>query len=93
MKTGRSKSVAWKSGSFNRLPVVPGKLSYKDANDRNKFHEGNISIFSDIIPKAIRWKEFNSYVNFVKVRLETRGKLETVLKLYWNSSSDAVIER
>ena len=47
----------------NKLPVVPGKSSYKDATDRN------ISIFSDIIPKGIRWKAFNSYVKFGKTKL------------------------
>ena len=39
---------------FNRLPVYPGKSSYKDAADRKKFDERNISIFSDNIPKGIR---------------------------------------
>ena len=53
---------------FNRLPVVPGKSSYKDTADRRKFQERNISIFSDSIPKGIRCKEFNSYVKFAKAR-------------------------
>ena len=53
---------------FNRLPIVPGKSSYKVAADGKKFHERNISIFSDSIPKGIRWKEFNSYVKFGKAR-------------------------
>ena len=39
---------------FNRMPVVPGKSSYKDAADRKKSHEKNISIFSDSVPKRIK---------------------------------------
>ena len=54
---------------FNRLSLVPGKLFYMDAVDRNKYHERNISIFSDSIPKGVRWKELNSSVKFGKVRL------------------------
>ena len=39
---------------FNRLPVVSGKSSYKEATDRNKSHERDISISCDSIPKSIR---------------------------------------
>ena len=39
---------------FNRLPVVSGKSSYKEATDRNKSHYRDISISSDSIPKSIR---------------------------------------
>ena len=39
---------------FSKLLVVPGKSSYKDATNRIKFHERNISIFIDSIPKGIR---------------------------------------
>ena len=52
---------------YYRLPVVPGKSSNKDATDRDKFYERDLSIFSDSIPK-----EFNSCVS--------RGKLETVIE-------------
>ena len=38
---------------FSKLLVVPGKSSYKDATNRIKFHERNISIFIDSIPKGI----------------------------------------
>ena len=53
---------------FNRLPVVPGKSSFKGTADRKKFHERNISTFSNSIPKGIRWKEFDSYVKFGKAK-------------------------
>ena len=37
--------------------------------DRSKFHERNISIFRDSIPKELRWKELNSSLKFGKARL------------------------
>ena len=55
------------NNSFNSLTVVPDKLFYKDATNRNKFHERDI--FSYSIPKGIRWKEFNSCVKTGKARL------------------------
>ena len=82
---------------FNRLPVVPGKSSYKDTAGRKKFQEINISIFSDIIPKGIRQKEFNSYVKFGKGRFfDFPGANAKQLSSYIdvnleNSNSDTVI--
>ena len=81
---------------LNQFSVVPGKSSYKDATHRNKFHEKDISIFSDSIPKGIRWREINSYVKFGIERPfgfpgANSKQLSRYINLNENSNSDTVI--